>query len=564
MEKRWVLKETPTKEEIASLSAAINVSSEIASLLIQRGITTFELAKSFFRPDLTDLHNPFLMKDMDIAVTRLEQAIQENEKILIYGDYDVDGTTSVALVFGFLSDYSRNIDFYIPDRYTEGYGISAKGIDFAADNGFSLIISLDCGVRAITQITRAKEKGIDFIVCDHHNPEILPPAIAILDPKRLDCPYPYKELSGCGVGFKFLQAFCKRRNIEELKLFRHLDLLAVSIASDIVPITGENRILTYWGLRQINKEPRPGIKALSQIAGFKKDLDINNIVFGIGPRINAAGRIEHARAAVYLLLADSEEEALKFAKGIDENNKTRRDLDSSITEEALAMIESEEYPLRSTVLYNETWQKGVIGIVASRCIERYYRPTIIFTKSGDYLTGSARSVADFDLYEAISKCSHLLLQFGGHKFAAGLTIEEEKLPQFRKDFEKTVAELLTESSLSPQIDIDLPISLSDITPKLYRLLKQMGPFGPGNMQPVFLSKNVSAGNSCKLLKEKHLKLLLKTETGQLFEAIGFGMPEHYERIAAGEPFNICYSVDENTFNGITTLQLLIKDIKFIS
>jgi len=564
MEKRWIYGNKPKEAAVKQLASAINISQKLATVLVQRGVATFEQAKAFFRPNLEELHNPFLMKDMDKAVTRLLLAMKRQEKILIYGDYDVDGTTSVALVYGFLRKYYPRLNFYIPDRYKEGYGVSNLGIDYAYKNKFTLIISLDCGIKAHTQIKKAQDSGIDFIVCDHHNPGTLPEAYAVLDPKRKDCAYPYKELSGCGVGFKLMQAFCQKQSIDEKELFRHLDLLAVSIASDIVPMTGENRILTYWGLKVLNKNPRPGFKALIDVSGFKKSLDIEAIVFGIGPRINAAGRIAHAKAAVELLLAEDLQEAILFAKQINENNISRKDHDTSITQEALAMIENEAtFPeAKSTVLFKENWHKGVIGIVASRCIEKYYRPTVILTESNNLATGSARSVAGFDLYEAISKCSDLLEQFGGHTFAAGLSLKKENINAFRKRFDAIAADALSEEQLTPFIEIDCVLELKDISQKFYAILAQMAPFGPRNLQPVFVSENVFDTGKGKLLKGKHLKLCLKQEGSKEIEAIGFDMPSYYERIASGERFRLCYTLSENTWNGISHLQIFIKDIKF--
>ncbi|HEY8399612.1 MAG TPA: single-stranded-DNA-specific exonuclease RecJ, partial [Cytophagaceae bacterium] len=447
MNKRWDFKAIPDDESIKQLSEAINVNPSLATILIQRNIKTFDEAKSFFRPSLAELHDPFLMEDMVVAVSRIEKAIQRREKILIYGDYDVDGTTAVSLVYSFLKNVYPAIEYYIPDRYKEGYGISYKGIDYASKNHFSLIISLDCGIKSTEHIKYAKERSIDFIICDHHTPgQELPEAVAVLDPKRKDCNYPYKELSGCGVGFKLMEAFARKNNIPSSELLPFLDLVAISICSDIVPITGENRILTYYGLQQINKNPRPGVKALIGVSGLKKELDVTNVVFGLGPRINAAGRIAHANAAVQLLTCENTEEAEQWAKNIDDKNLTRKDFDSSITEEAIQMIEQDELLLqaRSTVLFKKDWHKGVIGIVASRCIEKYYRPTVILTESNNYATGSARSVDGFDLYEAISRCSDLLEQFGGHMYAAGLTLKKENIPAFAEKFESVVRELITE------------------------------------------------------------------------------------------------------------------------
>ncbi|MBX9851965.1 MAG: single-stranded-DNA-specific exonuclease RecJ [Cytophagaceae bacterium] len=564
MEKRWVYKILPESTLTEELSKAINIKPQLASILLQRNITSFEKAKSFFRPSLNELHDPFLMKDMDKAVERLSQAVNKEEKILIYGDYDVDGTTSVSMVFDFLRKQYKHLDFYIPDRYTEGYGVSRQAIEWAKENSFKLIISLDCGIKAIDQIKLAVSYDIDFIVCDHHNVgDALPPAYAVLDPKRPDCPYPYKELSGCGVGFKLLQAYSIKNNLPLEDLYSYLDLVAISISSDIVPITGENRIMTFYGLKEINTNPRPGIRALVDIAGFKKELDVTNVVFGLGPRVNAAGRIAHAKGAVHLLLSQSDEEACHFAKLINEKNILRKDFDSNITEEALLMIEKElDKSSKSTVLYKNDWHKGVIGIVASRCIEKYYRPTIILTKSNDYATGSARSVPGFDVYEAISRCAELLEQFGGHMYAAGLTMKIDNIPAFRKKFEEVVSSAILEEQLIPLIEVDLKINLQDIDYKFYNVLKQLSPFGPQNMQPTFVSENVYDNGNGRLLKEQHLKLSLQQGNSHPIDAIGFNMAAHYERICSGEKFHVCYNVCENDFNGKKSLQLFIKDIKY--
>lgn len=563
MEKRWVFRPVPAAEKIEELSKAININAVLASILIQRNIASFDEAKAFFRPALSDLHDPFLMKDMDKAADRLIHAMQSGEKILIYGDYDVDGTTSVALVFDFLSKRYSNIDFYIPDRYKEGYGVSAASIEWAKQHGFGLVICLDCGIKSVELIGKAADYGIDFIVCDHHKAgDELPPACAVLDPKRKDCAYPYKELSGCGVGFKLLQAYCLRKEISMESLYSYLDLVAISIASDIVPITGENRILTYYGLKVINENPRPGVKALIGVAGIKKDLDVSNIVFGLGPRINAAGRIAHAKTAVSLLISKTEEEADLFAAQINEKNLVRKDFDITITEEALKMIEDDGRNAVSTVLFKEDWHKGVIGIVASRCIEKYYRPTIILTKNDQMATGSARSVAGFDVYDAISKCSDLLIQFGGHMYAAGLTMKVDNVLAFRKKFEEVVAASIRQDQLVPQVEVDMEIPLSRIDYRLYNILKQMAPFGPGNMQPVFVTKYVRDNGNIRVLKEQHLKMTLTQDGAHPVEAIAFGMAGHFAKICEKKVFHICYNICENEFNGRKSLQLLIKDIKY--
>jgi single-stranded-DNA-specific exonuclease len=569
--KRWLVRPVPDsvaeRTAIESLTTSLGVSPFLAGLLVQRGITTFDEARLFFRPEFTHLHDPFTMRDMDRAVARLKQALHspQPEKILIYGDYDVDGTTSVALVYSFLRRYHDQLDFYIPDRYKEGYGISKQGIEWAAENGFTLIIALDCGIKSVDRVAEAKALGVDFIICDHHRPgDELPDAAAVLDPKRSDCLYPYKELSGCGVGFKLLQAFCLDQGIDLDTLYPSLDLVAVSIASDIVPLTGENRVMAHYGLKQINSQPRTGLKALIKVAGFRNALDLTNVVFGLGPRINAAGRIKHAKAAVQLLLAESDDEADDFAFAINKHNSDRRVFDSTMTEQALSMIRQDETLLRakSTVLFDAGWHKGVIGIVASRCIEHFHRPTIILTQSNDKVAGSARSVPGFDVYEAIEECADLLEQFGGHTFAAGMTLPVDNVDAFRKKFETVVSQRIREEHLTPLIDIDLPLDFSEITDKLYRIVKQMGPFGPHNMQPVFVTEDVYLVAEPTIMKEKHLKLQVQQDrTGHQFTAIGFGMAHYAQLLQPRKPFSICYQVDQNSFNGTVSLQLMLKDIK---
>lgn len=566
LEKRWKYPEKPVKELVDALSAEINVGQELAAILVQRGITGFDTAKNFFRPSLDQLHDPFLMKDMGIAVERLILALEKKEHILIYGDYDVDGTTSVTLVYSFLSKFHDRITYYIPDRYTEGYGVSKAGIQFAIENQVDLIISLDCGIKSSERVAEAKAAGIDFIICDHHNPDLndMPDALAILDPKQHDCLYPYKELSGCGVGFKFLQAYCLRTGHDLADLFSYLDLLAISIASDIVPITGENRILAYFGLEVLNKSPRPGVKALIDFSSLRKEVDITTIVFGIGPRINAAGRIEHARDAVKLLLESDPEKIEFFASVVNNTNSFRRDIDSNITQEALEMIHSDgAINARSTVLFNPEWHKGVIGIVASRCIERYYRPTVILTEANGFATGSARSIAGFDLYEAICRCSDLLEQFGGHTYAAGLSLKTDNIAEFRTRFEAITQEILSEEDMIPIINVDYLLSFDKIQFKFFNIIQQMAPFGPGNLNPVFVSENVYISGKFRLLKDKHLKMnLMQRGSDQILDAIGFNLGHYFDQVASGREFAICYSVEENTFNGKTSLQLNIKDIKF--
>ena len=565
MEKRWIYKPIPESEQIEHLSTHINVNPILASILIQRNYTNFEEAKDFFRPSLKRLHDPFLMKDMEKAIDRLNMAITNEEKILIYGDYDVDGTTSVATVYGFLKTQYANIDYYIPDRYKEGYGISPESIRWAVKKGFKLIICLDCGIKAVNLIKEAKAKGIDFIVCDHHLPgSTLPPAVAILDPKQKDCSYPFDELTGCGVGFKLIQAYCLRNKIEESQIFEYLDLISVSIASDLVPIVGENRILAYHGLIKLNENPCPGLKALISISGLK-EIDISSIVFGIGPRINAAGRIAHAKAAVNLLQSKDQEEVDLTAEKINNNNITRRNFDSNITKEALKLIEDDQdlKSAKSTVLFKSDWHKGVIGIVASRCIEKYYRPTIILTESNNKATGSARSVVGFDVYEAIVQCSDLLEQYGGHKYAAGLTLSLDKLKAFQTKFEEIVSQTITDEQLIPQLEIDQMINFDRINFKFYNILKQMSPFGPQNMAPVFVSENVYVDRSPRILKNEHLKMFVKQEGyPYTVEAIGFGLAKYFEMINSGMRFKAAYTIEAANYFSSKYLRLNLKDIKF--
>lgn len=564
MQKRWIYKSIPATENIEALSKAININSYLSTILLQRGITDFESAKTFFRPTLDQLHDPFLLKDMEHAVVRIQSAIDKNEKILIYGDYDVDGTTAVALVYSYLKSFYPHCEFYIPDRYAEGYGVSEAGIIWAEENNFSLIIALDLGIKASDMVTLATHKGIDFIICDHHLPGgDIPNAVAVLDPKRDDCEYPYKELSGCGLGFKLIQAFARTYRHEE-EIFDYLDLVVVSTASDIVPIAGENRILAHYGLQKLNQNPRPGLKALKEIAAIKNELDISGIVFTLGPRINAAGRVAHARGAVELLISSTEEEANSLAEKINIKNDLRREFDLNITEEAIAMIESNEALLtaKSTVLFKETWHKGVIGIVAARCVEKFYRPTVILTESNDKITGSARSVRDFDLYKAISSCSDLLEKYGGHKYAAGLTLDKSNLLAFQERFEQIVSSSITEEMMTPTIEIDLTVQFDALTPKFYSVLKQMAPFGPENLKPVFEAKNVCVLNSLSNFKDRHIRFLAGQAGNEtMFNVVGFDLIEHYDQLVNAEFFNIAFTLEENTFNGNTSLQLRIRDIK---
>ena len=560
---RWNVKPEPEKEKIAQLSSALQIDVSLAKLLCQRNIETFEEAKMFFRPSLDDLYDPFLMKDMDLAVRRIEEAISKDESILIYGDYDVDGTTSVSLLYSYLSILTPKIATYIPDRYDEGYGVSLKGIDFAEDNGFSLVIALDCGIKALNQVAYAKEKNIDFIICDHHKPgEKLPDASAILNAKRKDCEYPFKELCGCGVGFKLIQALASKKDTPIEELVPYLDLVATAIAADIVPIVDENRVLTYFGLQVINERPRNGIKALLHQVK-KTELTITDVVFIIAPRINAAGRIKHGNAAVELLIESNYEDALSYAQEIESFNVNRRELDTKITEEALYQIrKNKEEDRFTTVVYDKNWHKGVIGIVASRLIETYYRPTLVFTKSGDKLAASARSVKGFDVYNALQACEEHLIQFGGHKYAAGLTLKPENYEAFKSKFEAVVQTSIDPELLEPEITIDTELEFTEITPKFFRILKQLAPFGPQNMKPVFVSRNVRDNGYGKQVgsDKSHLKLsLFQGDNTQTINAIGFGLGNKIDDIHNG--FDVVYTIDENEWNGYKSLQLVVKDLK---
>ena len=534
-------------------------------MLLQRGICDYDQAKKYFRPSLQDLHDPFLMMDMDKAVGRLKNAIDREEKILIYGDYDVDGTTAVSLVYRYLRRFYPDCEVYIPDRYAEGYGVSLAGVEYAAANGYSLIIALDCGIKSSELVRLADNKGIDFIICDHHLPgESIPNAVAVLDPKRLDCNYPCPDLSGCGLGFKLMQAYARLYR-DEQEVFEYLDLVAISIASDIVPIVGENRVLAYYGLKKLNENPMPGLKALKEISGTKNELDISGVVFTLGPRINAAGRVAHARAAVDLLISETEAEAISLAEKLNLKNELRKEFDSSITEEALSMIASNDRikSLKSTVLFKNTWHKGVIGIVAARCIEKFYRPTVILTESNNKITGSARSVNGFDLYQAILSCSDLLEKFGGHKYAAGLTLDASNLEAFQQRFEEVVSATLTTEMLTPVIEIDYTINLDAVNAKFLNVLKQMGPFGPENPRPVFAANNLYVFNSLSSFKDRHIKFLVRQEGGDnVFQAVGFDMAEYYEQISGGDMFRMAFTIEENIYNGVSSIQLRIKDIKF--
>jgi single-stranded-DNA-specific exonuclease len=561
---RWTIKPKPEPSQVRTLAQTLNVEESIAALLLHRDIKTYEEARLFFRPALEDLHDPYLMKDMDKAVSRIEKAIANNENILVFGDYDVDGTTAVSLVASYLRSYYPNVDTYIPDRYNEGYGVSFEGIDYADDNGVTLIIALDCGIKSIDHVAYAKKRNIDFIICDHHRPgETIPEAVAVLDPKRADCTYPYDELCGCGIGFKLIQALGKNKGETILDLLPYLDLVATAIAADIVPMTGENRILAKFGLQVINSNPRPGIKALIHQLK-KKVLDITDVVFIIAPRINAAGRIKHGNHAVKLLSEFDFDHAVKFASEIEQYNADRRELDKQITVEALNQIHANTEAERfSTVVYQEGWHKGVIGIVASRLIETYYRPTLVFTKSGDKLAASARSVKGFDVYNALEACAEHLEQFGGHMYAAGLTLKEENYQNFKNAFEETVKNTIEEHSLVPEIQIDAEINFSDITPKFIRILKQFEPFGPQNMTPVFLTKNVIDTGYGKRMgqAEEHLRLFVKQNDSEGIAAIGFGLGNKFDKTLNRQAFQAVYCIDENEWNGTVSLQLRLKDIK---
>ncbi len=557
------VKPLPDANKIQDFASLLTIHPLLAALLMQRGYDNFDKAKTFFRPNLSDLHDPFLMKNMDKAIFRIEKAIANNQKILVYGDYDVDGTTAVALVYSFLSKYYSNIDFYVPDRYDEGYGISTKSIDYAKSNEILLIIALDCGIKSVDKVLYANSLGIDYIICDHHEPgSEIPDAVAVLDAKQADCNYPFKELSGCGVGFKLMQAFCIKKQIDIQELYPFLDLLCISIGADLVPIVGENRIFCYYGLRIINQNPRFGIQALIKVSGYKKALNITDVVFKLAPRINAAGRIHHASAAVKLLLSPSVADALVWATSLNDSNAYRKELDTTITEEAKNMIESQEnyQNLRSTVLFKPDWSKGVVGIVASRCIESYYKPTIILTESNGLAVGSARSVHGFDLYEAISACSAHLEQFGGHTHAAGMALKIENITPFKIAFEEYVSKNIHPDSIQPKLDIDMEVNLDFITPKTYRIIEQMAPFGPQNMTPVFLTKNLKDTGYSRIVGDVHLKLDIVCPLSNIkIAAIAFNQANMYAQIKS-DSFAICYTLEQNEYNNIVSLQLNVKKI----
>ena len=567
-EREWRLRAPADPENVKQLSAELGVDPVLATLLVHRGIRTFEEARSFFRPNLSDIHDPFLMKDMDKAVERLEKAVYGNEKVLVYGDYDVDGTTAVALVYSFIRRLTSSVDFYIPDRYDEGYGVSKKGIDWAAENGFGLIITLDCGIKAIDKVEYAASKGIDIIICDHHLPESeIPAAVAVLDPKREDCHYPFDDLSGCGVGFKLVQAYSAKCGIPFESLLPLLDLLVVSIASDLVSVVGENRVLAHFGLKWLNEKPRVGLKAMISLANLEPEhITIDDIVFKIGPRINAAGRMESGRLAVELLTAEDDMTAMSIGTKINDNNNERKSIDREITKEALDMVQNGTCCTseNAVIVYGPEWNKGVVGIVASRLVEAYYKPTFVLTKSNGFITGSARSVSGFDLYDAISSCADLLENYGGHIYAAGLTMREENLAEFASRIDRYVSSHITKEMVTPVIDVDSEINFSQITPKFFRVLKQFQPFGPGNSSPVFLTRNVyDDGNGRKVGPGgQHLKLELIQESQPYHQvsAIAFNMADSFEHIRNGNPVDVCYSIVENYYRGNSTLQLRIKDI----
>ena len=568
MEKRWVVKDKGDVAVVKQLAGTLGVSESLANLMVQRNITTSKEADAFFNPGISSLHDPLEMKDMRLAVDRISTAIKKNEKILVYGDYDVDGTTAVALVYSFLKEQYSNVEYYIPDRYKEGYGVSFQGLDYAAQSNCKLVITLDCGIKAVEKVKYARSKGLDVIICDHHYPgDEIPKALAVLDPKQPGCSYPYKELSGCGVGFKLIQAYSRIHGIPFESISHYLDLVAVSIASDIVPITGENRIMAYFGLKQLNESPRTGLKEIIRESEILRPLTIEDVVFKIGPRINAAGRMETGSKVVELLISNDPVNATEISKVINNFNLERRTVDREITNEAMRMISDDQATVnsRTTVLYNEKWKKGVIGIVASRLIETYYRPTVILTESNGFATGSARSVQGYDLYQAIEACSDLLESFGGHMYAAGLTLKKENIRPFMSRFEQHVNNTITEDQLVPRIFIDTELSFSEINEDFFKTMSQFQPFGPENMSPIFISKNVFDTGTGRMVGSsgEHLKLdICQESTGiKSLPAIAFGQANHFEYIKGGNPFNICYSIDMNEYRGKKNLQLNIRDIK---
>ncbi|MBC7567785.1 MAG: single-stranded-DNA-specific exonuclease RecJ [Pedobacter sp.] len=564
MKKRWVQTAECNEEAVITLAKELNIDKSLAQVLVQRGIEKFDQAKDFFRPQMAKLHNPFLMKDMDKAISRIDEAINKAERILIYGDYDVDGTTAVALTYSFFRKHTENIEYYIPDRHKEGYGISQIGIDYAFANGYTLIIALDCGIKSVDKVEYANTLGIDFIICDHHLPsDVLPPAIAVLDPKRPDCMYPFKELAGCGIGFKLAQAFCMTHKLPVSEYEQYIDLVMVSIAADIVPIEDENRILAYYGLIKLNSSPCKGLKALMDISSKPKVYTLTDVVFILAPRINAAGRMDHGNEAVKMLICDEDSAAMEQSEFINLQNSDRKTSDQTITAEALALIDECDILIskKTTVVFNQKWNKGVIGIVASRLTEKYYRPTIVLTESNGLLTGSARSVAGFDLYKALLGCQDLMVQFGGHKFAAGLTMKPENIEAFTERFETIVSATITEDLLCPEIKIDAEIVFSQITAKFQRIIAQMAPFGPHNNAPIFVTQNVRLVGSPRVLSEKHLKFSLKQLNSSSFGCIGFGLAEYEKLLQPNRSFTVCYTVEENVWRDQHSLQLNIKAIE---
>jgi len=587
MEKRWVLKQKGDAPLVSGIARSLGIENALAELLVQRGVTSFEEAKAFFRPDLSHLHDPFLLNDMDKAIDRIEAAKTNGQKILVFGDYDVDGTTAVSLVYAFLKENGfEHLDYYIPDRYNEGYGISTQGIDYAQKENFSLIIALDCGIKSVDKVKYAADRGIDFIICDHHRPgDELPDAVAVLDAKRIDSTYPFDELSGCGVGFKLIQAYAQTHDIPFDTLYKYLDLVTISIASDIVPIIGENRILAYFGLKLINTNPRPGIESILGVANivrkaedeiikdgedagmlFSRELTISDMVFVVGPRINAAGRIESGRNSVKLLVSPNMETAADIAQTINDFNTERRTLDTQITQEALDVISKDDKlrKAKATVVFNPDWHKGVIGIVASRLTETYYRPTVVLTQSNGLITGSARSVKDFDVYDAIDACSDLLEHFGGHMYAAGLSMKPENLKPFRERFNSIVSASITDEMLIPEVEVDLEVNLNQITPKFLRILKQFAPFGPGNMSPVFMTRDTVDSGHARIVGKNHVKMTVYQESvrSDPYSGIAFQQGEKFDQIQNGQSMNICYHIEENEWNGVKNIQLNIKDIRF--
>ena len=563
MEYRWRAKPLPNQEQVLQLSESIRVNPYISTILVQRGIDTYEKAEKFFRPKLEDLHNPFEMKDMDVAIKRIQTAVTNQEGILVYGDYDVDGTTAVSIVYSYFKSFNQNIEYYIPDRYKEGYGISRAGLEYAAEKGFTLVITLDCGIRSNELVDYGNSLGLEMIICDHHLPgDTLPKAAAILNPKRRDCTYPYKELSGAGIGFKLIQAYNEKQGMPTEMVYDYLDMVAVSIASDLVDIRGENRVLSFYGLKKLNENPSIGLQTLLDDCPKKEQYTISDIISGIGPRINAAGRIADAKAAVKVLIEKDYNTAKKYAKVLSERNHERKELDSDITRDAVDMVQNSPRLMSkySMVLQGEGWSKGVIGIVASRMVEQFYKPTIVFSLNDGVLTGSARSIKTFDIHEAIGACGDLVEQFGGHKYAAGLSIKVENFDAFADKFEAIVRESVTADDLVPVVEYDMEMETSMITPGMMKILKQLSPFGPGNSIPVFRSNNLKANQTAKILKDRHLKMQVQTPNGPM-DSIGFGLAEHWPYVTDAQIFHACYCIEENTYNGRTNLQLRLQDIK---